>query len=262
MLSNILPLFSNIVKPNWTVTKDVSYGLTNEEKVDCYTLNDGIRPAVIFIHGGGWMSGDKSAYEGKARRYALAGFHVFAINYTLAKADDRKTQWASQLRDVENFVKWLRNHAYTLRVDPNRIVASGDSAGGHLALFLATNRNHATKVSAVLNMYGPTDLAASEMAQTLSTTPVFNYSTNSALLETASPISYIDFMASPVCTIHGTRDNVVPYRQAQRLKNKLDACYVENELIPFDGEHGFNNVPWYTQTYLDMKGLWFLKRFV
>lgn len=262
MLSNILPLFSSVITPNWTVTKNASYGSSSEQKFDCYRLNHGIRPAIILIHGGGWMSGDKSAYESTAKRYALAGFHVFAINYTLAKAGLPQTQWAVQLRDVETAVKYIRENAQMLRVDPNRIVASGDSAGGHLALFLATTRNVATRVSAVLNMYGPTTLVAPEMAQTLSTTPVFNFSTDSDLLNLASPTSYINSQSSPVCTIHGTKDTVVPYQQAERLKEKLDACLVYNEIIPYDGGHGFANVPWYVQTYLNMRGLWFLKRFV
>lgn len=262
MLSNVLPLFSGIVKPNWAVAKDVHYGSLFEQKVDCYTLNEGIRPAIVLIHGGGWMSGDKAAYESTARRYALAGFHCFAINYTLAKPNAPETQWAAQLRDVEIFMRWLRDHAHILRIDPTRIVASGDSAGAHLALFLATTRNPSVKVSAVLNMYGPTSLNSAEMQQTLSTTPVFNYTTNSALLTTASPITYMNSQTSPICTIHGTKDDIVPYRQAERLKEKLDASRVENVLIPFDGSHGFDKVPWYVQTYLNMKGLWFLKKFV
>ena len=263
MLSNILPLFSKVLTPKWTVLKNVSYGNLSEQIVDCYLLNEGIRPAIVLIHGGGWMSGDKSAYEGTARRYALAGYNVFAINYRLAKHGQPNTQWDAQIKDVELFIGWLRQNASTFRVDANRIVVAGDSAGAHLSLFLATSKNPTTKVLAVLNMYGPTDLSAPEMQYTLSTTPVLGGSTDTKVLKAASPISYIDSNTSPICIIHGIKDAVVPYSQAQSLKNVLDANAVYNELIPFDGGHGYyTDVPWYMQMYLDARGLWFLNKYV
>jgi acetyl esterase/lipase len=121
----------------------------------------------VFIHGGAWQAGDKSAYAGYyAQLYAMAGFHVVSINYRLASYGDPTTQWNAQLQDVQLAIRWLRQNASTWRMDPNRIGAVGDSAGGHLALFLGSldasvpNSTCFTRcfVSAVVDMFGPTDL--------------------------------------------------------------------------------------------------------
>lgn len=262
MFTNLLPLLSRVVSPDWTITKNISYGSLPVQKADFYQLNKGVHPAVILIHGGGWMVGDKSVYEGTARQYALAGFHVFAIDYTLAKDGAPETQWDAQLRDVEAFVRWLRNNAAGLRVDPNRLVAYGTSAGGHLSLFLATSKDPMVKVSAVLNNCGPTDLAAPEMRFTLSTTPVLNRTTDKTILQAASPVTYVDHFTAPICTIHGKKDTVVDYTQATILKKRLDDNGVYNQLLTHDYGHGYDNAPWYIQKYLDMKGIWFLQKFV
>lgn len=254
MIPYIKPIFHNILKPNWNVFKDVKYGTSEETKADLYILKDGVRPAVVFIHGGGWMAGDKSVYEGRAKKYALAGFNVFAINYRLAKFEDSSSQWDAQLQDVETFICWLRENAVKFNVDPSRIAVCGDSAGAHLSLFLGASR----KVTAVVNMFGPSDLTTPHMQYLLKSNALFGGSTDADALSKASPINYINSLSTPVCTLHGTKDEVVPYSQAQNLKNRLDQYFVRNELITYNGGHNLNEVPWYVQLFLDLKGLWFL----
>lgn len=270
MLSYIKPVLHNILKPNWNVTKDVKYGLTDEEKADFYLLNGGVKPAVVFIHGGGWMAGDKSVYEGRAKKYALAGFHTFSINYRLAKFEDSSSQWDAQLQDVSHFIRWIRKNAVSLNVDPNRIAVCGDSAGAHLSLFLGCfkinpqgDRSHllsdqSSAVSAVVNMFGPSDLSTPHMQYLLKSNALFGGKTEEDVLFKSSPINYISTACAPICTIHGTKDEVVPYSQAQNLKTKLDRFFIRNELVTYDGGHNLNEIPWYVQLFLDLKGLWFL----
>lgn len=253
MINKIIPLFSSIIKPYWTVSKDMPYGDDPEQKADWYLLNEGIRPAVVFIHGGGWMAGDKSVYEGRAKKYALAGFHTFSINYRLAKFDNPETQWDAQLQDVRSFIRWLKANASKLRVDPTRIAVCGDSAGAHLSLFLGCLRD----VNAVVNMFGPSDLTTPHMMYLLSSNALFGTKVDHDLLWEASPLRYA-YLSVPVCTIHGTKDEVVPYSQAQELKKVLDSKNIENILVTYDGGHNLNEVPWYVQQYLDIRGLWFL----
>lgn len=267
MINSLIPLLSFMINPDWTVTKDVQYGKTIEEKADLYLLNSGVRPAVVFIHGGGWMAGDKSVYEGRAKKYALAGFHTFSINYRLAKTDKPETQWSAQIQDAQHFMRWLRANAVSLRIDPNRIAVCGDSAGGHLSLLLGSLdynypgdrkdelSSYSSKAAAVVNMFGPSDLSTPEMLNVLKTTAVFNYGAAPA---DASPINSISYSTSPVCTIHGTKDLLIPFSQATNLKNKLDQYRIRNILISYDGGHNLNEVPWYVQQYLDLRGLWFL----
>ena len=254
MFNKLFPLLSSIIKPDWKVAKDVPYGNDPEQKADWYLLNSGIRPAVVFIHGGGWMAGDKNVYEGRAKKYALAGFHTFSINYRLAKFDNPETQWDAQLQDVRSFIRWLKANASNLRVDPTKIAVCGDSAGAHLSLFLGCLRD----VNAVVNMFGPSDLTTPHMKYLLSSNALFGGKDDNELFESASPIRLVNLTTVPVCTIHGTKDEVVPYSQAVELKKVLDNKYVENILVTYDGGHNLNEVPWYVQQYLDMRGLWFL----
>ena len=196
---------------------------------DLYLLSNRKRnPAIIFIHGGGWISGDRSAYIGRAKKYALAGFNVIAINYTLAKQDDETTRWPKQLEDVQTAVRWVRKNAALFGIDPNRISAGGDSAGGHLALFLGaldeafsgTNptlySEYPSKVSVVLNEFGPSNLAAPNLMGAISNLPLISEKSIEAFAK-ASPINYISTNMSPVCTIHGTSDQVIPYDQSVAL---------------------------------------------
>jgi acetyl esterase/lipase len=190
------------IRPNWIIEKDVAYGEGSEQRADLYLLKKGRKsPAIIFIHGGGWISGDKSGYVGMARKYGLAGFNVIAINYTLAKRHDERTRWPRQLEDVQTAVRWVRKNAASFGIDPNRIVAGGDSSGGHLALFLGAldeavsgkptlYGGYSSKVSVVLNMFGPSNLAAPDMIAAIWDLPLFSSRTVESFAA-ASPINYI-----------------------------------------------------------------------
>lgn len=275
--STIMPYFSSFIKPNWTVYKDVQYGTTTEEKADLYLLNHGVRPCVIFIHGGGWSSGDKSAYEGRARKYALAGFHVISINYRLAKMDDKTTHWPAQLQDVQAAVRWVRQNAIHFRIDPNRIGVGGDSAGGHLALMLGANlysvsgdRSHLYSgfspfPNCVLNMFGPCDLSMEGMKEFIAALPLFNeksYEQVPDLYKAASPINKITAFFPPTIIMHGTSDETVPYAESVLLDKKLTEVNVPHKFITFNGGHEFGKMSSTDQMFLEMKGLYyFMEKF-
>jgi len=251
MMNFLAPLLAWFVKPNWTIYRDSPYGSDPQQVGDFYMLNGGVRPAVIFIHGGGWSAGDKSVYEGRARRYALAGFHVIAINYRLAKFEDKSTQWPAQLNDVRLALKWVRDRAGALRVDPGRICVAGDSAGGHLSLMLGLT----DKPVCILNMFGPCDLRP--MSDLLCKLPVFG---GGPATEDACPIERIGPDFPPTLTIHGTRDSTVAYEQALTLDRKLEALGVDHSLISYDGGHEFTDLPWWKEAWLEARGLWWIMR--
>ncbi len=98
------------------------------------------RPAIVVIHGGGWIEGDKSSFATTTNRspanirdFAALGFVAASINYRLSK----EARYPAQLDDCRCAVRWLRAHAAEYGVDRDRIGAYGNSAGGHLALLLA-----------------------------------------------------------------------------------------------------------------------------
>src|SRR5438876_1253061 len=99
-----------------------------------------LRPALVIIHGGGWLEGDKSSFTslkywapGNIIDFAKLGFVAATINYRLSG----EAPFPAALEDCKCAVRWLRAHALDYHIDVNRIGAYGNSAGGHLALLLA-----------------------------------------------------------------------------------------------------------------------------
>lgn len=257
--------------PNWTVFRDVQYGLTAQEKADLYLLNKGVNPAVVMIHGGGWQAGDKSYFDGYyARLYAMAGFHVVSINYRLASYADRTTQWNAQLQDVQLAMRWLRQYAGILRIDPTRIGVVGSSAGAHLALFLgslATNvagdRSpylplQSPKASAVVDMFGPVDLTRPDMSPQIAPLALFgarSYAQAPSLYRNASPIFYLNARTAPTCVVHGTTDVTVPLTQSQLLITRLFQLAAPFQFFPYNGGHMFAGLTSWQQSLIDNAAL-------
>jgi acetyl esterase/lipase len=265
--------------PNWTVYYNVNYGdgTVPQQTADLYLLNRGINPAVVFIHGGAWEAGDKSDFAGYyAQLYAMAGFHVVSINYRLASRDP-STQWNAQLQDVQLAIRWLRQYAGILRIDPTRIGAVGDSAGAHIALFLGSKEapvpnsicapplpefpcyyNQSPKVSAVVDMFGPTDLTQPGIYWWVQNLWLFNkasYQGNQQLYHDASPIFVVSNKTAPTCIVQGLIDTIVPPSQATELSKQLSSSGVPYKWIPFYGGHGFSGVLSWLKTIIDFEAL-------
>ncbi len=267
LLSSALHGHAVLALPNWSLHKDVQYGVTTQETLDLYLLNRGTNPLIIFIHGGAWTGGDKSSYAYYAELYANAGFSVASVNYRLATVDP-STQWNAQLQDVQLAVRWLRKNASAFRIDSTRIGAAGDSSGAHLALFLGSLTRSAPgdrsnilpsrspKVSAVVDMFGPTDLPA--MAALLGGLPLFGgktYSDAPNLYWNASPIRVVSRQTAPTCIVQGADDTVVPPSQAIELVDRLRKLGVPYQWIPFNGGHGFVGLPPSQKAAVDSKAL-------
>jgi acetyl esterase/lipase len=224
----------------------------------------GGRPAVLAIHGGGWRGGSKAAYGRMAAALAQRGYVVAAVDYTLSRPG--RPSWPTNLEDIRAAVRWLRLHAADYGVDPGRIAAMGASAGGHLAALLGTLPDGpidgagqrapaplsaspdvvSARVQAVIDFYGPSDLAAmadlrqkAEGAVTL-----FLGGTPGDVpdrYEAASPIRHVTPDDPPMLLIHGDDDLLVPLGQSQSLASALDAAGVPHRLIVVPGaRHGFD----------------------
>lgn len=152
-----------------SVQKDVRYTAGNNarQKLDVYmppyySAKQNVYPAVILIHGGGWMLERKEWWKYYAQNLAERGFLVFVPNYRLAP----EGTIPQMIEDATNALLWIVEHAGEYSVDRNRIGIIGSSAGGHLAYMLATKPETRQYIRAAVGFYGVTDLISGTMAGT------------------------------------------------------------------------------------------------
>jgi len=187
------------------------------------------RAAIVVIHGGGWIEGDKSSFSvvknrppGNIIDFAQLGFVAVTINYRLST----EAPFPAALDDCKTAVRWLRAHAGEYRVNPDLIGAWGNSAGGHLALLLGmTNerdglegdgphREFPSRVQAVVSDSGPIDLLHQHQHQQIPTVieRLLNGPPEAARIleyERSSPKHYVKSEFPPLMLIYGEADTQV-----------------------------------------------------
>ncbi len=214
--------------------------------------SSGPHPAILFVHGGAWHTGDKRRLAPLVRFFAERGYVGFSVNYRLAPA----YRYPAALEDLRCAVKWIRAHAADYGVDPNRIAAVGTSAGAHLVALLATatetlapcgNPGISSRVRAVIALFGPMDLLSA--VGTPAEVAVEDFLGASVredpdLWREASPITWVSADDPPFLLIHGRDDRVVPYEESVRMADALRRAGVEVRLVLIPGAgHGFINRP-------------------
>lgn len=202
------------------------------------------RPAVLWIHGGGWAGGRRTIMRQMTEFIASLGYVSATADYRLTPSG---AAFPDPLQDAAAAVRFLRKNAKTYNIDPDRIAIGGDSAGGHLALLVGLIREPellgdepfpdvSSKVSAIIDIYGPTDLAALYkgggwpvrwlLVKLLRCTP----REKPDLWARASPVTHVHAGAPPTLILHGERDTIVPYEQAERLRQRCEElnapCYL------------------------------------
>ncbi|MBJ7470005.1 MAG: alpha/beta hydrolase, partial [Solirubrobacteraceae bacterium] len=117
--------------------RDERYGPAPDNLLDVYWSEQSggapVGPAVVWVHGGGWLANDKADASAYFRLLAAAGFTVVAVNYSRAP----RHRYPAPVRDVDAALAHLQRHASRLRIDPTRVVLAGDSAGAQLAAQVA-----------------------------------------------------------------------------------------------------------------------------
>jgi len=208
-------------------------------------------PAILFVHGGGWTSGDKASASAWAGLLARRGYLVASINYRLAP----EYKWPAQIEDTKCAVRFLRTKASQYNVDPNRIGAMGDSAGGHLVSLLGLAgpdagfegdggyQDQSSAVQAVVDMFGPTDFTPLQTrSQSLSVAQTLGIPLSRAreILKKASPVTYVSKDAPPFLILQGEKDDLVPPSQSQELYDRLKAAGANAQLVMVkNAGHGF-----------------------
>ncbi len=254
----------------WTGPQDavetdlgIPYGAVGgaDLRLDVYRplQQDTLRPAVITIHGGAFVSGSRADADvvEAARHLAQAGYVVCSIDYRLVDPRALHLAWPAPLDDVQRAVRWVRAHARTYGIDPERLGAYGFSAGGGLAAHLGLRETrdttdpalaaYSSRVRCVVDLAGPSDgtllwsnpnaiaLGVAVIGSTLAAVP--------DVTRDASPLFHVDASAAPFLIVHGTQDAIVPVAQAQRLVAALHEVGVEANFIEFP-EAGHDIFAW------------------
>jgi len=216
----------------------------------------GLFPALVLVHGGGWVGGGREDYRTFMEYFTREGIVCISVDYRLAPKD----RFPAQLEDVKCAVRWLRANAARYHVDPNRIGALGGSAGAHLVAMLGTtagdkrfegsggNPNQSSAICAMVCMSGAYDLSVGYrdsvqqkeqegksvrgMLEALLGAPLKGAE---ARYSTASPINYVSKKTVPTLLTHGTADPLVPIEQSELFYAKLKSAGVDLDYMRIDG---------------------------
>ncbi len=225
--------------------------------------------AIVYLHGGGWAVGTRRRF-GRAfvswsptplDRLAQSGFAVATVDYRLSG----EACFPAQLHDVKAAIRWLRGNAGNLAVDPAKVVAWGESAGGHLAMLAGLTAERAelegnigehlgqpSGVCGVIDWYGPMNLLtlSSQHLPDSEKRPDDARSWESSMVgaplqsdpsrtRLASPISYVRADAPPIQIHHGTNDGQVPFAQSVEFAEAQRRAGGDVELIVVEGSDHF-----------------------
>jgi acetyl esterase/lipase len=226
-------------------------GAGRKEKLDLYFPNGprrSDRPAVVFIHGGGFTGGDKAEYRSASVSADLcrAGYVVVSCNYVLGPKD-KPGVWPRNIADCRDAVRWMRANADALGLDPNRIAVAGGSAGGYLALMVGLSDDktgpggdpaakHSAKVSAVIDFYGVVNFSKHGKG----VVPGVSAAEQAAYL----PENQCDPQDPAVLILHGTADTTVDVAHSEAMAKALRAAKVSHEYVVVAGApHTFDLHP-------------------
>jgi acetyl esterase/lipase len=213
-------------------------------KMDIFfpTNANGPSPALIYIHGGAWIIGDKTKGFQLEELPVLSekGYFIASVEYRLAP----EYPFPAMIEDIKCSVRFLRAHAQELNINPDKIGVIGVSAGGHLAALLGLADETAgwdtgqyleqsSRVQAVVDMFGPTDFTDPAYEEKLKKRGYLlfsNVSPDQSMLAAASPITYVTAGKPPFLIIQGDKDEVVLPSQSQALYDRLTAVGVPSFL--------------------------------
>jgi acetyl esterase/lipase len=243
---------------------DVVYGSANNTplKLDVWYPRDNATPTptLVYIHGGGWIFGSKEGAVYQLLPFLEKGWRVVNVEYRMAG----NSLAPGAVEDTRCALRWIVRNAKQYNFDASKIVLTGHSAGGHLSLITALlpkggeldNRCYGDedlRVAAVINWYGITDVNDLIEGANLKNYAVMWMGSQKEAAEIArkvSPLTYVREGLPPVLTIHGDKDDVVPYSHATRLHEALAKAKVPNRLHTVkNGGHGMFQLGEYTAAY-------------
>ena len=253
-----------LISTNYEVLPNITYGIANnyELKLDVYrpTTAKAPTPVVMLIHGGGWVRHEKEEEVLSLLPYLEMGWAAVNVEYRLA----RVSLAPAAVEDCRCALHWIGRNAKKYNFDVSKVVVTGASAGGHLALTTAMIPASAgfdrgcvsqddpkwsgpwtdptPNVAAVINWVGLTDVADALHGANIRSWVISWFGSQpdrEELAKRLSPISYVRPGLPPILTIHGNGDPIAPYSQAVRFHEALSKAGVRNQLLTIDSNtHG------------------------
>jgi acetyl esterase/lipase len=236
------------VVPNVTYLTASNY----EAKLDIYTRRGATtpQPTVVYFHGGFWAAGSKEGSLMSLLPWMEMGWTVVNVEYRLA----RVALAPAAVEDCLCALRFIAAQAKTYNIDVNKIVLTGESAGGHLTLTTGMIPESAglgrecagttpiPRVAAMVNWFGITDVADvidGPHAANLAITWLGSLPNKDEIAKRVSPLTWVRAGLPPILTIHGDMDQLVPYDEAVRLHAALTKAGVTNQLLTIPGgKHG------------------------
>jgi len=276
-LPSAAPIVARPVKPtesaNLEQQLDLVYARYGERELHLDLFRpkdrgDAPLPAVLVVHGGGWLAGDKTRFRALAQTLALRGYVTAAVEYRLGG----EAKFPAAVHDCNAAVRWLRANSKQYSIDPERIAAVGGSAGGHLVGLVASapdvrelqgnggNPDQSSRLQAAIVMAGPMDLTTGVIAERSRQAPEQS-NTNRwlgkaideapELYRLASPLSHFSKSTPPILFQHGELDR--PELDAESRRRLRELGVPTDVLVYSSGKHGcWNQHPWFAPMVDDM----------
>ena len=240
----------------YRVLPNVTYltASNRDNKVDLYLPRgtDSPAPVLVYIHGGGWVGGSKESSVLRLIPWMEMGWAVVNVQYRLGEV----SLAPAAVEDCLCALRWIIRNASNYNIDPERIVVTGNSAGGHLALTTGMvpasagldrqcPGSETLSVAAIINWYGITDvgdLLDGPNTKSYAVEWMGSMPNRFEIAERVSPLTYVRSGLPPILTIHGDADPTVPYQHGVQLHEELSKVGVSNQLHTVQGGRhgGFN----------------------
>jgi len=245
IISNIV--YSNIDSINLVL--DVYVSAKRLGQPPWYEYSERRKPVVLYFHGGGWVVGDKISHSRYLLPYIDKKWCVVNANYRHLD----KTSLVGIIGDARSALNWIYENAEKYKFDTTKIVVSGESSGGHIALMTALamdetlfSQGHIKPgrkltVAGVINWFGVTDLIKASVkwdAAYVNAIMPNSFGKTDSLRE-VSPINYITKSSVPIMTLHGNQDMMTSHDQGVMLHEQLKVLGIKNNLLTIHGKgHG------------------------
>ena len=246
-----------------TVYQDIPYGEGEANKFDLYVPADCSRDSyglIVHLHPGGFTSGDKRDMAEDCKKSAAKGFVAASVNYTLRR-EDNQASVDLMSEEIKASIPVIVEEAAKLGYHLNRMIVSGGSAGGCLALIYAYRdaKDSPIPVKAVIEGVGPAsfepddwyglgqndDAAATFLSVICGKTITAEMMRNGQYKEEIKCVSayaWVTEASVPTLCAYGKYDKICPYGSAIHLKKALEAYHVPHDFIVFEHSgHGLQN---------------------